>query len=219
MPKRKETKEIECLLEKYAKGKRLYGCEEVTIGFFNAGHGNEICDYVLMDAKGIVKCYEIKVTASDLKSHAKKSWYGNYNYLVITENLVEKLNTIELPEDIGIIVGIKYDNGEVGELKSIKRSTKRDLSDAEQIMIKESMIRSMMWKIWKYKNVEDIEHVAALGKENKRLASDCKALEKENYQKRVAGRRIEKYIMRNTGVKLKLNDISEMVASVLYKEK
>ena len=37
MPKRKETKEIECLLEKYAKEKRLYGCEEVTIGFFNAG--------------------------------------------------------------------------------------------------------------------------------------------------------------------------------------
>ena len=71
MPKRKETKEIESLLEKHAKEKRLYGCEEVTIGFFNAGHGNEICDYVLMDAKGIVKCYEIKVTASDLKSHAK----------------------------------------------------------------------------------------------------------------------------------------------------
>ena len=211
MPKRKDTKEIEALLEKIAGEKRLYGCEEVTIGFHNADKGNEICDYVLMDAKGIVKCYEIKVTVSDLKSHAKKSWYGNYNYLVATESVIEKIDTIDLPADIGIVVGVKNAAGRVAELKSVKKAKKRNLSNEEQLLIKESLIRSMMWKIWKYKHIEDIEYVASLEKQNTQLREDCLKLEEENYRRRVMKRRIEKYIRKYTGIELNLDDISEMV--------
>lgn len=75
MAKRKETLGIEAALQKDTRIKRIYGCEEITIGFYNNGHGNEIVDFMTMDSKGIIKCYEIKVTIQDFKSDAKKSWY------------------------------------------------------------------------------------------------------------------------------------------------
>lgn len=60
MAKRKETLEIENILNEMYKKKRLYGCEEVTIGFYNNGHVNKIVDFCTMDSKGILRCYEIK---------------------------------------------------------------------------------------------------------------------------------------------------------------
>lgn len=60
MAKRKETLDIEAALQKDTRIKRIYGCEEITIGFYNNGHGNEIVDFMTMDSKGIIKCYEIK---------------------------------------------------------------------------------------------------------------------------------------------------------------
>ena len=54
------------------------------------------CDYVLQyimitaaksGLKDLFRCYEIKVTMQDFRSKAKKSWYGNYNYLVISSKL------------------------------------------------------------------------------------------------------------------------------------
>jgi hypothetical protein len=88
LAKRKETLELEDALAKNTREKRIYGCEEITIGFYNNGHGNEIVDFMTMDFKGIVKCYEIKVTLQDLKSSAKKSWYGHYNYLVVLQEII-----------------------------------------------------------------------------------------------------------------------------------
>jgi hypothetical protein len=70
MAKRKETVELENALIKNTREKRIYGCEEITIGFYNGGKGNEIVDFMTMDSKGIIKCYEIKVTLEDLKSKA-----------------------------------------------------------------------------------------------------------------------------------------------------
>lgn len=109
--KRIETIDLEQGLENLAREKRWYGCEEITIGFYGNGHGNEICDYILMDSKGTIRCYELKVTKQDLKSHAKKSWYGNYNYLVVTDSLYEKIVSQGeswndyLPDGVGLMVG------------------------------------------------------------------------------------------------------------------
>lgn len=146
--KRQETIDIENLLIKQTKEKRIYGCEEVTIGFANNGHGNEICDFISMDSKGIIKCYEIKVTMADLKSNAKMSWYGNYNYLIIGGELVDKLDeVIKLtPKHIGIMIG----------LKSIRKSTKQNITTKQQIMLKDSLIRSIYYKLEKHRNADNI---------------------------------------------------------------
>ena len=74
MAKTKETIAIEHALSDMCRKKRIYGCEEVTIGFPNDGHGNEIVDFMSMDSKGILRCYEIKISLADLHSNAKKSW-------------------------------------------------------------------------------------------------------------------------------------------------
>ena len=91
MAKRQETLDIEAALGQMCREKRIYGCKEVTIGFPHQKMGNEICDFVTMDSKGTFRCYEIKVSLSDLQSSAKKSWYGIYNYLVITKELADKV--------------------------------------------------------------------------------------------------------------------------------
>lgn len=166
MGKRKETILLENALMKMCQEKRIYGCEEVTIGFHNSGFGNEIVDFITMDSKGIIKCYEIKVTIEDLKSKAKKSWYGNYNYLIVSEELYNKILDWDkyLPKNVGLIVGEK--------LKSVKNAKKLDINKNTEVMLKESIIRSMFWKITKYKNANNLE-------KQKELQSEIRNLKKE----------------------------------------
>ena len=87
MAKSEKTKALENALKNIIRDSSqnrtfgYYGCEEITIGFSNNAHGkelnndNEIVDFMTMDSKGIIRCFEIKVSLSDLKSKAKKSFY------------------------------------------------------------------------------------------------------------------------------------------------
>lgn len=173
MPKRKETIELENALIKETREKRLYGCEEITIGFANNGHGNEIVDFMTMDSKGIIKCYELKVTKQDLRSDAAKSWYGNYNYLVISSELYDSITDIrtEVPDGVGVIVGYLRKDGSRW-LESVKKSKRSDMDHKTEIMLKESMIRSMYWKMDKYKDAQSLE-------KQKKLNAEIRKIQKE----------------------------------------
>jgi hypothetical protein len=151
MAKRQDTIALENALIKQTRQKRIYGCEEITIGFYNNGHGNEIVDFMTMDSKGIIKCYELKVTIQDLKSNAKKSWYGHYNYLVVSRELYNKVDNWNdyIPKHIGIIVG--------EGLESCRKAQKCEVTTETEIMLKESMIRSMFYKMQKYKDAQSLE--------------------------------------------------------------
>jgi len=171
VPKRRETIGLEEALLKDTKEKRLYGCEEVTIGFYGKGHGNEIVDFITMDSKGIVKCYELKISMQDLKSGAKMSWYGHYNYLVVTEelfNMVPNWSTF-IPAHVGIIVGCELKRKKLlnpsediadfadsesnprcqtvieWHLTGKRRAKKCDIEIDVNMMLKESMVRSIFW--------------------------------------------------------------------------
>ena len=159
--KREETLNIENELNKQTRYKRIYGCEEITIGFYNNGHGNEIVDFMTMDSKGIIRCYEIKVTLQDLKSSAKKSFYGNYNYLVISDNLKNEIisKKINYYDYIPDYVGVLNEN-----LESVQKCKKQDISIEDSNMLKESMIRSMYFKMLKYKDSSDIKKQSQLNK-------------------------------------------------------
>lgn len=195
MPKRTETIELENALIKMCREKRLYGCEEVTIGFYNNGHGNEIVDFMTMDSKGIIKCYEIKVTLSDLKSNAKKSWYGNYNYLVVSSELYKTVDKwIQyIPNDVGIIEGF-YLNGK-------RKCKKKEITEQCDNMLKESLVRSMYWKMEKYRDLQSIE-------KHKKIMSEIRRAEKEKnsyYQRLVKAEKIisdyETYKSADDGIK------------------
>lgn len=161
MSKRKETYDIEETLYNIVKLNGLYGCSEVTIGFYNNGHGNEIVDFCTMDSKGIIKCYEIKVTLADLKSKAKLSWYGHYNYLVVSKELLSKLTDDIKNEYIPKHVGIAIVNNS-NSLYIVKRAKKQTLSLEDEIMIKESLVRSLSNKLNKVRNANNVTKMSEL---------------------------------------------------------
>ena len=169
--KRQETLDIENKLNEILTDRHrnssfgYYGCEEVTIGFANNGHGNEIVDFMSMDSKGTIRCYEIKVTMADLKSKAKLSFYGHYNYLVIGGELLDKIEEVKLltPKEIGIL-----DNN----LSAIRRPKLKGIHTTTETMLKESLVRSMYHKMNKYKRTQDID-------EYKKLESKVKRIERE----------------------------------------
>lgn len=177
MSKCKETIELEALLHKNTRENRCYGCEEVSIGFSNsgyAGRGPEIVDFMTMDSKGIIKCYEIKVTLSDLKSNAKKSWLGHYNYLVVSDELYEKLDgnfESYIPSYVGIVTkGHEKWNKEGIEVR--KRAKKQNVDSQMEILLKESLVRSLYWRMDKYRAESDPD-------KEKRRKEKMKELQKE----------------------------------------
>ena len=203
--KRQETIDIENKLNEIITDRHrnssfgYYGCEKVTIGFANNGHGNEIVDFMSMDSKGIIRCYEIKVTMADLKSKAKLSFYGHYNYLVIGGELLDKLDEVKLltPKEIGIL-----DNN----LSAIRRPKLKGIHTATETMLKESLVRSMYHKMNKYKRTQDIN-------EYKKLESKVKRIERERnkYKKQYDELtnniwKYEQWLRRNKGIDFCLED-------------
>lgn len=170
--KRKETICLQNTLIEETKLKRIYGCEEVTIGFYNQGKGNEIVDFMTMDSKGTIKCYEIKVTLQDLKSKAKKSFYGHYNYLVVTSDLYNKVTNWDdyIDKHVGIIMAYPPS---YSSFACKKKAKKCNISLEDNMMLKESLIRSMYWKMSKYFDAQNIE-------KQKKLEQNIRRLEKEN---------------------------------------
>lgn len=159
MTKTQDTLLLENALNLQSREKREYGCEEVTIGFLKDGHGDEIVDYMTMDANDICKCYELKVTLADLKTDNKKSFYGDYNYLVVSDSLYAKNPVWDnyIPPYAGILAGEKL---------VVKRNAKkREVSAETRDMLKSSLLRSVYWKMQNYKDAGNLENYRQLQKE------------------------------------------------------
>lgn len=192
--------------------KRWYGCEEVTIGFRGNGHGNEICDYILMDSKGTIRCYEIKITLPDLKSNAKKSWYGHYNYLVISSDLFGKTGGFDIPEDVGIIVGSSSQReGNPWKLETIVKPKKRMLTIEDEIFITQSMVRTMMYKIMKYKDSKSLEKMKGIERDSRYWEREYKKQVAEYNRLYMIIRKMEYHIRKTTCIRVKLEDVAEVV--------
>lgn len=141
----------------------VFGCFEVTIGWF----GNERVDYITYDTKGIWRCYEIKVSVSDFRSKAKKTFCGHFNYYVMPEELYEKVRE-EIPPHIGVYVGRNL----------VKRAKKQELGANEQVL-KDSLIRSLYREASKVLKSDNPSFVDSM---NRQLNHERK--EKERYRSR-----------------------------------
>lgn len=138
------TKELERLIFYESKADQVgtYGAFEVALG---EAYGNEYVDYMTMTSEGEFRCYEIKQSYSDLHSKAKLSFYGDYNYLVMTEELYEE--AIAKGDNQWWNVGIyvrKYntrDNRPV--LKLIKKAPKRTVAPWKRYELAHCMVRSL----------------------------------------------------------------------------
>lgn len=213
MGKRKETLELENILHHMCQKKRLYGCEEVTIGFHNNGHGNEIVDFCTMNSKGELRCYEIKVTLADLKSNAKKSWYAHYNYLFVTLDLYNKiyedLDTY-IPKHVGVAVpnSASWSSG----IEIVRNAKKQEISEEQATMLKESMVRSMYYKMNKYKEASDIQTVSKLKSDLRKAEKKVKQYFDESSTLRFVIGRVERALRLYYGKEVNLEELMQLIS-------
>lgn len=139
MAKTELTKQAEKCLWQYTAKQGTFGCFEVTIGWY----GKERVDYITYSTDTIIRCYEIKVSMSDLKSKAKQTFIGDYNYLVVTQELWEAIqNDIQLKwkyQSQGILV---FSESGIG-VTSVKKAKKIQCTMGTKTTILESMVRSL----------------------------------------------------------------------------
>lgn len=149
MAKTELTKEIERALYFYTESNKAgtYGCFEACLGL---GYGDEYVDFLTMDSKNVFRAYEIKVTFSDLKSKAKKSFVGDYNYFVIPAKLWEnddvKMYIRTNYWRIGVIVydEVTYANGYCSKgLHSVRKCVKMSIGIGERVSLMHYMVRSL----------------------------------------------------------------------------
>jgi len=142
---------LEKALEERCVKKREYGSKEVTIGFKHGGHGDEIVDFMTVDSDSVIRCYELKVTLQDLRSEAKKSWYGDYNYLVVSDALLARSPSWGnyIPPYVGILAGTS--------LKSCRNAKKKVISEDVRQMCRDSLIRTLFWKMEEYRSAQDLK--------------------------------------------------------------
>ena len=185
-----------------AEAKGFYGCEEVTVGFANQGLGKEVADFMLMEPKGFIRCYEIKVSMSDLKSKAKLSWHGNYNYLVVSDKLAETIKewSLYVPDFVGVIAG--------PELRSIKRCKFQEISAETKTMLKESLVRTLYYKLQKHKDAQSIEKQKKLQQIIRRQDNEIAQYKKRAQQAEKLISEFEHVNFRKTGEYL---DLREMI--------
>lgn len=148
MAKTELTKQAEKCLWHYTNNMGVFGCFEVTIGWF----GKERVDYITYSTDNTVRCYEIIVSMSDLKSDAKQTFIGDYNYLVVTNELWEK---IQADTDLrwkyhnqGILVFSEL-NHNIG-ITSVKKAKKQQVSMGTRATVLESMVRSLNREVEKF---------------------------------------------------------------------
>ena len=150
--KRIETMIIEKVLLRSCFGAnpklaKEYGTTEVTIDFQRNGNGRELVDFISYDPKkDIFRCMEIKISMQDFRSNAKKSWYGNYNYLVLSYDLYQEQSLDNWKSEIPAHVGIIVINTSTLERETVKRSSAIEIDDVQKDMLKNSLIRTLFYQ-------------------------------------------------------------------------
>lgn len=154
--KTSETKTVEAILFQslFAQNNpslaKRYGCAEVTVGFptkkITVDNRKEIVDFLSYDKRADnLYCYEIKVSLEDLKSDAAKSFYGNYNYLVVTEELYDR-HREEVYAAISDKAGIIVCGVSTMSMRAAKTARKIEISNETRKVLKDSLLRSLFYK-------------------------------------------------------------------------
>lgn len=163
MAKTNLTKLCEYALWKENDKHGIFGCFEVTIGYY----GKEIVDFITYKTTGEFRCYEIKVSKSDFKSRANLSFHGDYNYYVMPAKLYVDLS-LEYEKEamknqfydgdpkkafdrslkhmgIGLLIVTSK-----GSLQSQINAKRKNVNLSMRAKLSESMIRSLNREVSKY---------------------------------------------------------------------
>ena len=165
MAKTKKTEQLEEVIWKVTSKMGVFGCFEVTIGWW----GKERVDYITYDTNGTWRCYEIKVSKADFYSKANKTFVGHYNYFVLpSKELYEEVKE-DIPKHIGVYVNYRM----------VKRPKRQELQVDEQIL-KDSMIRSLYREAEKLFKSDDPKVIENYNRRINRLTEENQKLRKKN---------------------------------------
>lgn len=148
------TKELENLLYKTLWRKGWYGVFECAIPkcLCRKVHRERV-DMLTYETTGIWRAYELKISKQDLHSSAALSWIGHYNYLVVTEDLIEEAKKI-LPKDIGIYAA--YERGSKKWIDLVRNPRKRELLCKHEDM-QFAMLQALSREYKKYRKLKEQE--------------------------------------------------------------
>jgi hypothetical protein len=105
------------------------------------------------ETTGIWRAYELKISKQDLHSDAALSWIGHYNYLVVTEDLIEEAKKI-LPKDIGIYAA--YERANKKWIDLVRSPRKRELLCKHEDM-QFAMLQALSREYKKYRKIKEKE--------------------------------------------------------------
>ncbi len=164
MAKTEETIKLENAIWKATAKQGVFGCFEVTIGWF----GDERVDYMTYDTKGIWRCFEIKVSKSDFYSKAKKTFIGHFNYFVLpSKELYEDVKD-DIPKHIGVYICGGY-----------SKKTKKQVLQVDEQVLKNSLIRSLSRETTKLYKSENPRVMEQHNRRVKRLEDDARRYREE----------------------------------------
>lgn len=164
--KTEDTKRLEMAIWKATNKQGVFGCFEVTIGWF----GKERVDYMTYDTKGVFRCYEVKVTKADFHSPCHNSFVGDLNYYVLPPELYEEVKE-EIPDHVGVYIV----RGKTAY--SVKRARRQTVQDPDTL--KDSMIRSLCREVTKQIKSKDALYIESANREIRQLERD-----RENYRRK-----------------------------------
>lgn len=168
--KTSKTQAIESILmETY---KHHYGCHEVTIGFGSAVNGR--VDYMVMDSKGIIRCFEIKVSKSDFRSGNINSFEGDMNYYVLPQELFE-----EIKDEVPDFVGVYICDEQCRYLTSVKKAKRQKITPERRLELTQYLARSLSREAALYQELKSGHTVPTLKKQIKQLTKERDAKERQ----------------------------------------
>lgn len=112
----------------------------------------EIVDLLSWEnSKNIWRCFEIKISYEDFKSSASKTFVGNYNYYLVPDTLLNRVESV-IPKNIGIYL---YQTKEPQykwqkRLSCYRRAKKQELQ-CTQDELNYAMIKSLYREMSKYR--------------------------------------------------------------------
>lgn len=169
MAKTQLTLDLEMQIWRAARKQGVFGCFEVTIGWF----GHERVDFMTVDTKNIWRCFEVKVSKEDFRSKNHATFVGHYNYYVMPMELYNQVKA-EIPEGIGVYVN---DTEEWRQKAAcVKIAKKRPLAVEEKILIG-SMIRSLARDAQKVVDDGDALKVNGLKRDKRQMEAEKRDLQ------------------------------------------
>lgn len=139
--------------KRYYRITKLAEQELLDKGFTPNWHiDTEIVDMLLWQSnKNIWKCFEIKISYSDFKSSAAKTFVGNYNYYILPDTLISQVEYL-IPKEIGIYsyATVEPQYSWENRFTNYRKGRKQELG-CTQDEIYYGMIKSLYRELQKYR--------------------------------------------------------------------